>query len=144
MIGLIACCSRKLRTPARARDLYQSPLFRLSRTYVEQRCEQWVILSAKHGLVFPDEVVEPYDQALADLDRLAWVAWCLSTRQQIVDRLDTQGPFLVLAGARYQGAVTDLPVVDPLQGLPIGKQLAFLKQAVQMHRSSRRGLGLLS
>ena len=63
MIGLIGCGARKLSTAAPARDLYTGPLFLAARAYVEVRCERWGILSAKHGFLDPDEVVEPYDQA---------------------------------------------------------------------------------
>src|SRR5664280_3570422 len=31
------------------------------RTYVERSCDEWWILPALHGLVHPDEVLEPYE-----------------------------------------------------------------------------------
>jgi len=64
MIGLVACCKKKLSVPSRAEDLYISPLFRFASLYCKQQCKTWFILSAKHGLLVPDEFIEPYNLTL--------------------------------------------------------------------------------
>jgi hypothetical protein len=38
---------------------------------VEASCGTWLVLSAKHGLLDPDEIIEPYDVALRDLSPAA-------------------------------------------------------------------------
>ena len=53
MIGLVACCKTKLAEPARAEDLYRSPLFRKARAHCLAHYARWLILSAKYGLVDP-------------------------------------------------------------------------------------------
>jgi len=58
---LIGCVKSKLDHPAQAKDLYTSALFRKERAYAEASGQPWFILSAQHGLVSPDEVIEPYD-----------------------------------------------------------------------------------
>lgn len=60
-VGLIACGQEKLDHAAPAADLYTSRHFKAARAYVEATCDAWAILSAKHGLVMPDRVLEPYD-----------------------------------------------------------------------------------
>lgn len=60
-VGLVGCVKSKRGTAAPARDLYTSALFRGRRRYVELTCDRWFILSARHGLVEPEEILEPYD-----------------------------------------------------------------------------------
>ena len=62
---LIGCVKTKQSTPARARELYTSPLFVKRRRYAEGSGRPWYILSALYGLVDPDQVLEPYDMHLA-------------------------------------------------------------------------------
>jgi hypothetical protein len=61
-IGLIACSRTKADRPSLARELYVSPLFRAARAYAERRHGpgQWLILSARYGLVDPDKVLAPH------------------------------------------------------------------------------------
>lgn len=68
---VIPCGGRKLDRPARARDLYTGSMFRHTLANVERRAgmdeaegrgpARVLILSAKHGLVEPGTVLEPYD-----------------------------------------------------------------------------------
>ena len=72
---LVSCAATKLDHPAPAADLYTSPLFIKSRSYAEASGHPWFVLSARHGLVEPRTVLEPYDTKLADLtpsERSAW------------------------------------------------------------------------
>ena len=68
-VGLIACCSKKRNERSQAKDLYTSTLFKLSRLYVEQRGFDWWILSAKHDLLHPESVIDPYNLALKDMKK---------------------------------------------------------------------------
>lgn len=58
-IYIVQCVGQKLKRPALARDLYCSDWFRKARAFVESQGAPWFILSAKHVLLCPDEVVEP-------------------------------------------------------------------------------------
>lgn len=86
-VGLVGCVKTKRHHEAPARDLYVSQLFRGRRSYVEATCDRWFILSAKHGLVSPQEALEPYDETLneksADAKRIwsAAVLPCLSAHE---------------------------------------------------------------
>ncbi len=70
-IGLVGCCKKKLDRAAPARELYQSDLFKSSVAWLEARDELdgWAILSAKHRLVMPDDVIYPYELSLADMNQ---------------------------------------------------------------------------
>jgi hypothetical protein len=70
-IVLVACSKSKLNTPAHAQALYKGQLFEKSKAYAKQLVEDgeadaWYILSAKHGLVEPREMIGPYDETLTD------------------------------------------------------------------------------
>lgn len=63
-VGLVGCGQAKRDQPAPAKDLYTSAYFARKWQYVEEECDDGRILSAKHGLVEPDTVLEPYDASL--------------------------------------------------------------------------------
>lgn len=141
-IGLVGCASAKLRRPAKARDLYTSPLFRKASAHAEATCERWFVLSAKHGLVRPDEVLEPYDVKLGrstphhpETDGPLIHEWAQRVRGQLAEALrDVDDPsLLVLAGEQYRTILYPSPwsFIVPMRGLGLGEQLAWLnKQAL--------------
>ena len=97
-VVLVGCVKTKLAHPARAADLYASPLFRGRRNYAEGSGRPWFILSSRWGLLTPEEVVEPYDHYLGDESagyRQAWgafVAEQLPCSCRIVDGPDGGTP----------------------------------------------------
>lgn len=132
LIGLVGCSSTKLSHPAPARELYTSPLFRKASAYAELTCESWYILSAKHGLLHPDQVVEPYDVKLGTNARTSPPnhQWADQVREQLAAELaDTPHAVLVtLAGVQYQTVLRPCqwPFQIPMKGLGIGQQLGWL------------------
>jgi hypothetical protein len=69
-IGLVGCVKDKAQVALPARDLYRSTLFAGRRRFVGRTCDDWWILSAEHGLVHPDDVLEPHPGTrVAVLDR---------------------------------------------------------------------------
>lgn len=132
-VGLVACVKGKLGRRVAARDLYTSALFRLSRAYVERRCSQWAILSAKHGLVLPSDEIDPYDETLIGMPRRALEDWSRRTWAAISLRWDpATTTFVFLGGQAYSFALGAAPHVErPLGRLQIGERLAFLKRATE-------------
>lgn len=67
-VALVSCGKLKLDHPAPARDLYVGPLFADAKAHVlAGGYDHWFILSAEHGLVHPDRVLEPYDTTMDGL-----------------------------------------------------------------------------
>jgi cytoplasmic iron level regulating protein YaaA (DUF328/UPF0246 family) len=134
-VALVSCVKSKRPTSAPAAELYTSALFRGLRTYAENNADRWYVLSAAHGLVRPDQVLDPYEKTLNRMRRAERDAWARSVQTALEDVLPRGADILMLAGERYrEGLIPFLQnrghVVDvPLQGLPFGKQLQFLKQA---------------
>jgi hypothetical protein len=131
-IGLVGCASQKLNRPAPARELYVSQLFKKASAYAEATCDRWYVLSAKHGLVHPDTVLEPYDVRLGTNHRTSPPihTWAAGVRGQLDAELAglENVTLVALAGEQYRTAVRDSrwPVLVPMKGLGIGQQLGWL------------------
>ncbi len=63
-VYLVSCVSKKRSSRAPAKDLYLSDWFIKARNFVEANGGPWFILSAEHGLVAPDDLLEPYEKTL--------------------------------------------------------------------------------
>lgn len=131
---LVGCVKTKRSGRHPARDLYTSPLFLRRRTRAEEVGRPWFILSAKYGLVSPDEPIDSYELALSDLptaERRAWAARVLAELERAYGPLRDKVVevhagsnylhFGLLEGLRERGA----RVIVPLQGLTLGQQLAW-------------------
>lgn len=133
-VALISCVKKKYGSAAPARDLYTSQLFRGVRRYAETHADTWFILSAKYGVLRPDEVVEPYEGTLNTMPKRDRLAWGQKVQQQLLDLLPAAAEVILLAGQRYREDIEPFlrkngySVSVPLQGLTIGKQLQLLKQ----------------
>lgn len=66
VLVVVPCGARKLDAPAPAAELYTGPLFRSAWAAAGRLGHRTVILSARHGLVSPDTVLEPYERRLGD------------------------------------------------------------------------------
>lgn len=137
-IGLVGCTKSKLPHAAAAKDLYMpSTLFSGRRAFVEQSCDRWFVLSAKHGLVDPDDVLEPYDQTLKGASRSVKRQWTQSVVAQIEQTIGVNGNefeihagndywgFGLIGGLESGGAIVTLPT----KGMGIGVQLTFYADA---------------
>ena len=140
-ILLLGCVSEKGPADVAARDLYVSTLFRLRRAYAETLGSPWFILSARHGLVRPDEVLEPYDVRLSSLPaagRRAWGDRVFAQLQAAAAPLPGR-VFEFHAGSHYVEAVRPhlerlgAVVAWPLKGLGLGEQLHWYKQFLREH-----------
>lgn len=127
---LIACAAKKLPHAAPASVLYQSTLFRLSLAFARSlRPDTIFILSALHGLLPLEEMVEPYDVTLNLMPKKERVAWSDRVLAQLRRAADLQEDrFTFLAGSRYrERLIPHLRHAEvPLRGLRIGEQLQFL------------------
>jgi hypothetical protein len=125
-IVVIGCGARKLDRPAAARDLYTGAYFRscLAAALAVVPADRVLVLSAKHGLLPLDQVIDPYDVQLSDPD--AVTADDVATDAGMLGVADR--PVTALCSARY-AALARLVWDDattPLAGLGIGYQRAVL------------------
>jgi len=137
LVYLIACSKRKAETPMPARDLYAiSPLFRKALALAEGEDPAGVhILSAEHGQIGPDDVIAPYNHALASDPKMRRDGWGLSVASDLAETYKGRRPhYVVIAGRDYrQPLVKHLPsYAVPLAGLGIGEQLRELNRLLAL------------
>ena len=142
VIALVSCVKAKQDTSAPAAQLYTSDWFRKARSYTQQHADAWYILSAKHHLVAPDEIIEPYDEALHDKYAPARRAWARRVLDALRLKVEPQDTLLILAGKMYRQYLIepvetwDIHVEIPMEGMGIGQQKAWLKK--QLAEESRK------
>lgn len=142
---LVGCGARKLKRCAPARHLYTGALFQKSLALAEDRAggkahNHVFILSAMHGLIPPDEMLEPYSYALTEVPvslRRKWgvrVAETLHIHLGNIRRLG-KARIVIYAGAPYAEAVRYgiatharvAPRIEtPMEGLGIGQRHSWL------------------
>lgn len=130
-IYLVSCVSKKRAAPSPAKDLYRSEWFLRARRYVEATGSPWFILSAKYGLVPPDQVLAPYEQTLNTMGVADRRAWARRVQAQMDHDLPHTQRIVVFAGQRYREYLMaylhrrGFTVEIPLEGLGIGEQLSW-------------------
>lgn len=131
---LIGCVKSKLPGRHRARDLYTSPLFLGRVAYAESTGAIWYVLSAKYGLVAPDDLIDDYDLSLADASASERADWATRVLEAFDERIgsvaaktieihagDQYRDRVLLLGLRSRGAKVNVP----LEGMRFGGQLAW-------------------
>ena len=144
-IVLLGCVKTKCSSPAPAADLYTSPLWRVRRRYAEASGATWFILSAKHGLVPPSEMLAPYEMALGQRsarERRNWGAEIVADLEAEVG--DLRGITVEIhAGSPYRDAVLEPleerggALLNPLAELGIGQQLAWYHTQEKFEEAAR-------
>lgn len=133
-IILISCVTKKLSSKAKAKDLYISPLFKLSLKYAQSlNPDKIFILSAKYRLLGLEEEIEPYNKTLNTMPSKEVKEWASKIIKQLNKIIDLdKDEIIFLAGERYRKHI--LPHISnykiPLKGLSIGKQLKYLKEKI--------------
>ena len=122
---LVQCTDSKRDVKSKAQNLYdESTYFCKMRAYAIATGEPWFILSAKHGLVDPETVLDPYDEyGLVENQ-------CESIAEELVDiGIDTVE---VIAGSAYTNTLTPeleshgIDVIELCRGMGIGERMSEL------------------
>lgn len=113
---------------------------------MERACTSWFILSAKLGLLAPEQVIAPYDYTLkraTAAQRRAWSGAVLEGLDAAVGSISGQ-VVEIHAGLEYRAfgleqglKARGAQVVVPTEGLSIGRQLAFYKREREKALSPR-------
>ena len=108
-------------SPRRADVLFESTVFATAREHALRSGRPWFVLSAKHGLLDPDDVVGPYDVQMDERSasyRAAWAEWVVV---QLADRVRLAGTTVEVHGGvdfaqalkaplARRGARTEIPL----------------------------------
>jgi len=131
-VVLISCVSKKLSYKSKAKDLYISTLFKLNFKYAKSlNPDKTFILSAKYGLLNPEQEIEPYNETLNTKSTQEIKNWAQKILSDLKKQTDLENDeFIFLAGIKYRkfliSHIKNYKV--PLNGLTIGRQLSFLKK----------------
>lgn len=133
-LAFVSCAKLKRNSACAAKDLYISSRFKWSRLIAEHHAGCWFILSARHGLVDPNEVVAPYEQTLKAAKVVERREWARRVFEAICHRAPAKSTILLLAGFDYAGQLVPLlkgrghAVSQPLEGLSQGRGLSLLSR----------------
>jgi Family of unknown function (DUF6884) len=138
-VCIISCTARKRGRPMRAEQLYCSDLFFKSRRYAQANFDDWLILSAKHGLVRPCDTLAPYDCKLTTLP--------VRERKELVERVGHQASSIFgqqnveitsICGEEYDNLIEEAGLIFNRKSefaFPIGKKLQALRKETDPQRT---------
>jgi hypothetical protein len=107
--------------PRPAAELFESPGFVVARERAAASGLRWFVLSARHGLLDPGDVVGPFDDQLGDRSlgyRVAWGEWVAA---QLAERMWLSGVVVEVHG----GVDFAQPLRQPLGRRGAGVELAL-------------------
>ncbi len=142
---LISCVKEKLKQQSKAKDLYISDLFKKSYRYAQLlKPDNIFILSAKYGLLDPEQVIEPYDETLNTKSSAEIREWSRKVITSLKEKVGLdKAEVIILAGKKYYKYL--LPYIGnyrlPLGTLSMVLRKSFLKKQLEeyeqgMHQSS--------
>ena len=135
-IALISCTKLKQDYSCKAEEMYmKSTLFKKATSYIkQQKYNRWFILSAKYGLLIPDEIIEPYNKTLNNMKAQEIKSWAENVFLELNKYKIKQIDFYV--GEKYRKYLIPILIKHnisysiPLKGLGIGQQLQFYTKEV--------------
>ena len=136
-IILISCVKEKQKHEAKAKALYISDLFKKSYKYAQLLTPDNIfILSAKYGLLDPEQIIEPYNETLNTKSSDEIREWSKKVITALKGKIDLdETVVIILAGKKYYKYL--LPYISnyklPLGTLSLGPRLSFLKKQIQEH-----------
>lgn len=139
-IYLVSCTSMKSENVSVAGELYISDWFQKAKAYVQALGVEWLVLSAEHGLIHPDQIIFPYDRTLTTMTANERKRWGSGVIRQL-ETLPKNAPLVILAGKHYRAPIESWAsdrVTAPMAGMGIGEQKAWLtKQTVSLLESKK-------
>ena len=134
-IVLVSCVKTKRNHSCKASDMYVSSLFKKMMAYaVSLKPDQIYILSAKYGLLKPDDMIDPYEKTLKNMrsdEKKIWAESVLLRLRSLADL--EQDSFVFLAGNEYRKNIVPYirNVSTPMEKLPFGRQLQWLEENIR-------------
>jgi hypothetical protein len=138
-VYLISCVKTKRDVPCESGDLYTSALFQKARKVAELEGDKWFILSAKYGLLSPEEIVNPYNETLINMSKSERLEWSKNVYKKLISRIEKKDEIIFLAGEKYREFLAkelnseSYKTYAPMANLSIGNQLKWLNSRIKKH-----------
>ncbi len=137
IIVITSCSNSKKSYPCKARELYTGQLFRMVNSLCNKFDFHLKILSAKYGLIGPDQVLKPYNFRIKykkDIEKLQ-----IRTKDSIEEIIKKYKKIIVIAGKNYREVL--LPYFNDkffiiINNKGIGKYFSQLKEFINMGRDN--------
>ena len=129
---LISCSKSKLATEAPARELYTGQLFKKSVAWAERHEHPWFIISALHGLITPDQTLQPYDFTIKELRKREREGWAYRASRQLSKYAARGSHAFLIMPALYRWHIqtnlreSGITYENPVEGMGIGQQMRWL------------------
>ena len=134
VVYVVSCGKAKQSRRTRASEMYTGNLFQACARHARAKGDTWRILSGLHGMLRPEQAIEPYDARVPRREReLAW--WTTGAANGLTSDPTLRGGFRVvcLAGEEYAAPLRaelerrGIEIECPLRGLQVGERLRWLK-----------------
>lgn len=133
---ILNCTKSKNRGRWEARKLYdKSAIFRKFKDYCKKYQYDYIIISAKYGVLFPTSIIEYYDKTLKNKKDINELAQKLKTSlPKIIDKYDK---IIVFCSQKYVKAFSFLIATSndkfsfPLKHLRIGERSKWLSKKIK-------------
>jgi len=126
MVCFIACSKSKSPYPCKAKLLYKGSLFKKAFKLATLKKYEVYILSAKYGLLEPEEQISPYTVTLSDFSKQKRKDWADMVNEQIKTK-GLHPPFTFYTGSLYN---EHFEGDKPLSGLRLGKSLQWYNKQI--------------
>lgn len=131
-IALISCSKNKMTIDCSAKEMYsKSTLFNKTFDYCRRQNYDFIfILSAKYGILKPEDKISPYELTLNSFSKSNLKNWAERCSKILRDEVGEESCFDFYAGKIYFEELSKLLLCSTniLKGLGIGERLRFLNQ----------------
>ena len=136
MIVFISCTKKKNTVPCTAKEMYSaSTWFRKAYQYAESLNPSAIyILSAKYGLLTPNDMISPYEKTLLAEKDIELRRWAVMVMKQIKEHgIDLSEKAIFLCGKNYRKYIQRLfpNQLAPCAHMGIGEQLKYFSERVR-------------
>lgn len=134
MIIFISCSKTKCSKKTVAENMYTSTLFKYSLEYAKSLEPTHIyILSAKYGVLELDRQIEPYNKTLNTMNDKQVKLWSYKCYKQLKElNINFNDEVIFLTGEQYHKYLKQIfkNKKFPLEKMPLGKRIQYLKQNI--------------
>lgn len=131
---IICCGEHKNGKKTSASEMYISDRFLLSKQYASAVTNDWFVISGKHGILHPENVIDPYDFPLSELSPIEKIEWENRVATKILTKSTRKTRIIYLGTPEYFSGISKILskekalVFEPFKHLPKSGWIPWLKK----------------